>query len=68
MSQAGMFKGMALDSMKKQFTPTSRPFLVLDQDGSFLKRFDTQAEKPSFSFMTNAANCVTWRRISMIRK
>jgi hypothetical protein len=39
MSQAGMFKGMALDSMKKQFTPTSRPFLVLDQDGSFLKKF-----------------------------
>jgi hypothetical protein len=39
MSQAGMFKGMALDSMKKQFTPTSRPFLILDQDGSFFKRF-----------------------------
>jgi hypothetical protein len=39
MSQAGMFKGMALDSMKKQFTPTSRPFLILDQDGSFLKKF-----------------------------
>ena len=39
MSQAGMFRGMALDSMKKQFTPTSRPFLVLDEDGSFLKKF-----------------------------
>lgn len=39
MTQAGMFKGMALDSMKKQFTPNSRPFLILDQDGSVLKRF-----------------------------
>jgi len=39
MSQAGMFKGMALSSMKKQFTPKSRPFLILDQDGSVLKRF-----------------------------
>ncbi|MCE0484513.1 MAG: hypothetical protein LV479_09775 [Methylacidiphilales bacterium] len=39
MSQAGMFKGMALDQMKKEFTPKSRPFLILDQDGSVLKRF-----------------------------
>jgi hypothetical protein len=39
MSQAGMFKGIALGDMKKQFTPKSRPFLVLDQDGSFLKKF-----------------------------
>lgn len=39
MTQAGMFKGMALDSMKKQFTPNSRPFLILDEDGSVLKRF-----------------------------
>ena len=39
MSQAGMFKGMALSQMKKEFTPTSRPFLVLDQDGNFFKKF-----------------------------
>ncbi len=38
MTQAGVFKGMALDSMKKQFTPHSRPFLILDQDGSILKK------------------------------
>ncbi len=39
MSQAGMFKGIALSEMKKEFTPKSRPFLVLDQDGSVLKLF-----------------------------
>ncbi len=39
LSQAGMFRGVALDSMKKQFTPHSRPFLILDQDGSILKKF-----------------------------
>jgi len=39
MSQAGMFKGMALGQMKKEFTPKSRPFLILDQDGSVLKKF-----------------------------
>jgi len=45
MSQAGMFKGMALDSMKKQFTPKSRPFLVLDQHGSVLKKFGVPRNK-----------------------
>jgi hypothetical protein len=45
MSQAGMFKGMALDSMKKQFTPTSRPFLILDQDGAVLKKFGVARNK-----------------------
>ena len=39
MSQAGAFKGMALDNMKKQFTPSSRPFLILDQTGAILKEF-----------------------------
>lgn len=39
MSQAGMFKGMARDSMKKDFTPTSRPFLVIDETGDVFKRF-----------------------------
>jgi hypothetical protein len=39
MSQAGAFKGIALDNMKKQFTPTSRPFLILDQNGAILKKF-----------------------------
>jgi hypothetical protein len=42
MSQAGMFKGMARSSMKKEFTPTSRPFLILDEDGSVLKRFGVE--------------------------
>ncbi len=45
MSQAGMFKGMALSSMKKQFTPHSRPFLILDQDGSVLKKFGVSHNK-----------------------
>ena len=39
MSQAGAFKGIALDNMKKQFTPNSRPFLILDQTGAILKEF-----------------------------
>jgi hypothetical protein len=39
MSQAGWFKGIALSDMKKQFTPHSRPFLILDEDGSVLKKF-----------------------------
>jgi hypothetical protein len=39
MSQAGAFKGMALDNMKSQFTPHSRPFLILDQTGAVLKQF-----------------------------
>jgi len=39
MSQAGMFKGIARSDMKKEFTPKSRPFLILDEDGSVLKKF-----------------------------
>jgi hypothetical protein len=39
MSQAGMFKGIARGDMKKEFTPNSRPFLILDEDGSVLKKF-----------------------------
>jgi len=39
MSQAGMFKGIARGDMKKEFTPKSRPFLILDEDGSVLKKF-----------------------------
>jgi predicted transcriptional regulator len=39
MSQAGMFSGMARSSMKKEFTPDSRPFLVIDENGDVLKRF-----------------------------
>jgi len=45
MSQAGMFKDMALDSMKKHFTPKSRPFLILDQDGSVFKKFGVPSDK-----------------------
>ena len=39
MTQAGMFKGIALSDMKKQFTPKSRPFLILDQTGEVIKKF-----------------------------
>jgi hypothetical protein len=39
MTQAGIFKGMALDSMKKQFAPHERPFLILDQTGNVFKKF-----------------------------
>jgi len=39
MSQAGMFKGIARDDMKKDFTPTSRPLLILDETGEFFKRY-----------------------------
>jgi hypothetical protein len=39
MSQSGIFKGMALSSMKKHFTKDSRPFLIIDQSGSELKKF-----------------------------
>jgi len=39
MSQAGMFKGIARSDMKKEFTPKSRPFLIIDEDGSVLKNF-----------------------------
>jgi len=39
MSQAGMFKGVARDSMKKDFTPDSRPFLILDETGDVFKSF-----------------------------
>jgi predicted transcriptional regulator len=39
MTQAGFFKGIALSDMKKQFTPHSRPFLMLDEDGAVTKRF-----------------------------
>ena len=45
MSQAGPFKDMALDSMKKHFTPKSRPFLILDQDGSVFKKFGVPRDK-----------------------
>ncbi len=45
MTQAGMFKGMALDSMKKQFTPHSRPFLILDQNGDVFKKFGVSKNK-----------------------
>jgi predicted transcriptional regulator len=34
-----MFKGLALDDMKKEFTPHSRPFLILDQTGDVVKKF-----------------------------
>jgi hypothetical protein len=39
MTQAGMFKGMARSSMKKDFAPGSRPFLILDETGDVFKRF-----------------------------
>jgi hypothetical protein len=39
MSQAGMFKGAARTSMKKDFTDDSRPFLILDETGAVFKKF-----------------------------
>jgi hypothetical protein len=39
MTQAGMFKGIALDDMKKDFTPDSRPIVGIDQTGEFFKHF-----------------------------
>jgi hypothetical protein len=39
MTQAGIFKGMALSDMKKEFTPHDRPFLILDQTGDVFKKF-----------------------------
>jgi len=39
MSEAGMFKGIALGDMKKQFAPHQRPFLILDQTGDVFKKF-----------------------------
>jgi hypothetical protein len=43
MSQAGWTKGMARDSMKKEFTSGSRPFLILDENGDVIKRFGVPA-------------------------
>jgi len=39
MSQAGWFKGIARDDMKKAFTEDSRPFLLMDERGEAFKRF-----------------------------
>ena len=45
MSQAGMFKGIARSDMKKEFTPNSRPFLILDENGDVLKKFGVDRNK-----------------------
>lgn len=45
MSQAGMFKGIARDDMKKEFKPDSRPFLIIDETGDVLKRFGVPHNK-----------------------
>lgn len=39
MSQAGAFKKRAMSDMKKEFTPDSRPFLIIDADGKAFKKF-----------------------------
>ncbi|MDE1169747.1 MAG: hypothetical protein PW734_00835 [Verrucomicrobium sp.] len=39
MTQAGMFAGMARDSMKKSYTPGTRPILVLDETGAVFRKF-----------------------------
>lgn len=67
MSQAGMFKGIALGDMKKEFTPNSRPFLILDQDGSVLKKFGVPRGTTQSSSTTRTAPCATWKKISMIK-
>ena len=45
MSEAGMFRGIALGDMKKEFSPRDRPFLILDQTGDFVKRFGVPRDK-----------------------
>lgn len=45
MTEAGMFKGIALSDMKSEFSPHDRPFLVLDQDGSVVKKFGVPKDK-----------------------
>lgn len=45
MTEAGMFRGMALNDMKKDFTPEARPFLILDNTGAVFKRFGVARNK-----------------------
>ncbi len=45
MSAAGMFKGMARDSMRKDFTKDSRPFLILDETGEVFKNLGVPHNK-----------------------
>jgi predicted transcriptional regulator len=45
MTQAGLFKGIALSEMKKEFSPHDRPFLILDQDGAVVKKFGVTKDK-----------------------
>jgi hypothetical protein len=45
MTEAGMFKGIALSDMKSEFSPKDRPFLILDQDGAFVKKFGVPKDK-----------------------
>ncbi len=45
MPEAGIFKGVALDKMKKEFKPDSRPLLLLDQDGHVFSRFGVPKDK-----------------------
>jgi hypothetical protein len=44
MSQAGWFKGMAERRMRKQFTPTSRPLLLLDKTGHTSRKFGVKRD------------------------
>lgn len=45
MTQAGLFKGIALSDMKSEFSPHDRPFLVLDQNGAVVKKFGVPRDK-----------------------
>ena len=45
MSQAGWTAGMARSSMKKDFKPDSRPFLIIDEKGDVTKRFGVVSNK-----------------------
>jgi hypothetical protein len=45
MTQAGIFKGMALSDMKKQFTTGARPLVILDQNGTVFKQFGVPKNK-----------------------
>ena len=44
MAQSG-FAAMARDDMKRQFTPGSRPFLLLDETGAITKRFGVPRDR-----------------------
>ncbi len=45
MAHAGMFKGIARDDLKKQFTKGSRPLVVLDETGTIFQKYGVPRDK-----------------------